>query len=91
MDDVRGTIYWVFDSDSRCWSFFCIEIFCDVNIAPTPSIDAVSNRNWAMRYSTESCTSPGGGVTKPAMPKPMAAKKAVRAMKYWSLTEAFMI
>ncbi len=29
-------------------------ILCDANIAPTPSMDAVSRRNWAMRYSTES-------------------------------------
>ena len=28
-----------------CCSFFCSDIFCEANMAPTPSIDAVSNRN----------------------------------------------
>ena len=28
-----------------CCSFFCSEIFCEANMAPTPSIDAVSSRN----------------------------------------------
>ena len=73
-----------------CRSFFCSVIFCDANIAPTPSMDAVSRRNWAMRYSTESCTSPGGGTMKPAIPKPIAAMKAAMAMKYWILTVVFM-
>lgn len=43
------------------------------NIAPTPKMDAVRSRNCAMRYKTESCISPGGGVMNPAMPNPTAA------------------
>ena len=43
------------------------------NIAPTPKMEAVRRRNCAMRYKTESCISPGGGVMNPPMPNPTAA------------------
>ena len=61
------------------------------NIAPTPKMEAVRRRNCAMRYKTESCISPGGGVMKPAMPKPTAAMKERMAMEIWILDIVFML
>ena len=61
-----------------------------VNMAPTPKMEAVSSRNCAMRYSTESCICPGGGTVKPAMPKPMAARNDVTATAVWILVIVFM-
>lgn len=71
----------------------CEELFLlyfDVNIAPTPKMDAVSKRNCATRYRTESCICPGGGVMKPAMPKPTAATNDAMAMVSWILEAACM-
>ena len=44
-------------------------------MAETPNKDAVSKRNCAQRYSTESSITPGGGDTNPATPNNIAAMK----------------
>ena len=69
MEDIQLFLVFVLQVLPLLYAFFLLI----ENIAPTPKIEAVRSRNCAMRYKTESCISPGGGVMKPAMPKPTAA------------------
>ena len=87
MEDIQLFLVFVLQVLPLLYAFFLLM----ENIAPTPKIEAVRSRNCAMRYKTESCISPGGGVMKPAMPKPTAAMKERMAMEIWILDIVFML
>lgn len=72
-------------------NYYSLFSFLEVNIAPTPNMDAVSSRNCATRYRTDSCICPGGGVMKPAMPKPTAEMNEAMAMMSWIRETVFIL